>query len=202
MIGPSGCGKTTLLRLIAGLEDATGGSILVNGEPVRGPSPDRAVVFQQPALLPWASVLDNVCFGLRVRGWSKSRLTGFENHISKELSGGMQQRVAIGRALVLEPSILLMDEPFGSLDEIARRRLQRQLLGLWADQPRTCVFITHNVDEAIILADRVVVLSPRPGRLLEVVDVPVPRPRTLEQQQSPEFLEVRSHVWARIEEWA
>lgn len=214
IIGPSGCGKTTLLRLIAGLDRPDSGTVVVDGKPVDRPSPDRAVVFQQPALLPWATVMDNVCLGLRMRGMGKEErtalgrsmlatvgLTDFENHIPRELSGGMQQRVALARAFVLDPSVLLMDEPFASLDEITRRRLHRELLGLWDRESRAGIFITHNVHEAIILADRVVIMSPRPGRVSEVFDVPLPRPRQLEQEQSPEFLESRDHIWRRIEEW-
>lgn len=214
VIGPSGCGKTTLLRLIAGLDQPDRGSITVDGSEVRKPSPDRAVVFQQPALLPWASVLDNVCIGLRMRGMSRDEreplgmevlgtvgLTGFEHHIPRELSGGMQQRVALARAFVLDPAVLLMDEPFASLDEITRRRLHRELLALWDAQGRTCLFITHNVTEAIMLADSVVVMSPRPGRVAEVFDVPFPRPRDLEQERTPEFLKAYEHIWRRIESW-
>jgi ABC-type nitrate/sulfonate/bicarbonate transport system ATPase subunit len=214
IIGPSGCGKTTLLRLIAGLDRPDSGEIVVGAKPVTKPAPDRAVVFQQPALLPWASVLDNVALGLRMRGVPKAErnsqaavalagvgLSGFERHIPRELSGGMQQRVALARASVLNPAVLLMDEPYASLDEITRRKLHRELLSLYSRDPRTCVFITHNVNEAVILADRVVVMSPRPGRVSEIVDVPLPRPRTLEHEQSPALLEARAHIWKRIEEW-
>ncbi len=214
LIGPSGCGKTTLLRMIAGLEPVKEGQIVLDGVPVHGPGTDRAVVFQQPALLPWSTVIDNVCLGLRLQGVSRHerieagrqmlKLVGldeFENRLPNELSGGMQQRVAIARALVLEPSVLLMDEPFAALDEILRRRLQRQLMDLLKQTQRTCVFVTHNVEEALLLADRVVIMSARPGRILEVFDVPLARPRAFDQEQSPEFLEARSHIWRRIEEW-
>jgi NitT/TauT family transport system ATP-binding protein len=214
IIGPSGCGKTTLLRLIAGLDRPDTGEILVGGRRVERPSPERAVVFQQPALLPWATVIENVSLGLRVRGVGKEErtakaaailetvgLAGYGNHIPRELSGGMQQRVALARVFVLSPSVLLMDEPFASLDEITRRRLHRQLLRLWDREPRTGVFITHNVEEAIILADHVVIMSPHPGRVSEIFEVPLPRPRRLEQEHSPEFLEAREYIWKRIEEW-
>jgi NitT/TauT family transport system ATP-binding protein len=214
IIGPSGCGKTTLLRLIAGLDHPDTGEVFVAGQRVERPAPDRAVVFQQPALLPWATVMENVSLGLRVRGVGKEErtaqagailetvgLAGYENHIPRELSGGMQQRVALARVFVLNPSVLLMDEPFASLDEITRRRLHRQLLSLWDREPRTGVFITHNVEEAIILADSVMIMSPHPGRVSEIFEVPLPRPRRLEQEHLPEFLEAREYIWKRIEEW-
>ena len=216
IIGPSGCGKTTLLRMIAGLDHPDHGEVWVDGQKIDRPGPERAVVFQQPALLPWQTVLENVCLGLRFRGVGKDErsalgrtvletvgLSGFENHIPRELSGGMRQRVALARAFVLKPSVLLMDEPFASLDEITRRRLHRELLKLWDSdtESHTGIFITHNVNEAIILADRVIIMSPRPGRVSEVFDVPLPRPRCIEQEQTPEFIESHEYIWHRIEQW-
>lgn len=214
VIGPSGCGKTTLLRLLAGLERPDDGTVLIGGQEVDRPSPDRALVFQQPALLPWASVTDNVSLGLRMKGMSKRAgrqkalplleslgLGGFEDHLPRELSGGMQQRVALARAFVVDPAVLLMDEPFASLDEITRRRLHVELMNLWDRESRTGIFITHNVDEAILLADRVVVMSPQPGRVADVITVRLPRPRRLEHEQLPEFVDARRYIWERIEEW-
>jgi NitT/TauT family transport system ATP-binding protein len=214
IIGPSGCGKTTLLRLLAGLERPDAGAVLVGGRDVDRPSPERALVFQQSALLPWASVADNVALGLRMKGMGKREsrqkalplleslgLGGFEDHLPRQLSGGMQQRVALARAFVLNPSVLLMDEPFASLDEITRRRLHAELMSLWERESRTGVFITHNVDEAILLADRVVIMSPRPGRVADIVPVRLPRPRRLEHDQLPEFADTRRHIWKQIEEW-
>lgn len=215
IIGPSGCGKTTLLRIIAGLDVADSGEVRLDGLTITRPSPDRAVVFQQPALLPWSTVVDNVALGLRMRGESKrvSRqrsmpiiaelgLAGFERSLPRQLSGGMQQRVALARAFVLEPPVLLMDEPFAALDEITRRSLQQRLMDLWSAGSRTGLFVTHNVDEAILLADRVVIMSPRPGRIADVYDVPLPRPRNVHQDESAEFVRSRAYVWKHIERWS
>lgn len=216
IVGPSGCGKTTVLRIMAGLLRPDSGTVLANGRPISGPSSDRAVVFQRPALLPWASVEKNVALGLRLRGEAKSEqrrlaraaiesvgLKGYEDYLPRQLSGGMAQRAALARALVLNPPVLLMDEPFASLDAITRRKLHGELLSVWSTQPeRSAVFITHNVDEAIILADRIVVMSPSPGQVAEIVDVPLPRPRRLEDAESPEYLKVQAHIWSRIESWA
>lgn len=214
IIGPSGCGKTTLLRIIAGLAKPDAGTAKLDGTRIVGPSPNAAVVFQQPALLPWAPVVDNVGIGMRFRGVSRSdwepramemiRLMGladFALHLPHTLSGGMQQRVALARALVLDPPLLLLDEPFGSLDEITRRRLNRELLDIWRTQGRTAVFITHNVSEAVILSDRIVVMSPRPGRVAEIVDVSLPRPRSLSHEGTSEFVATHKHIWSLIEEW-
>jgi NitT/TauT family transport system ATP-binding protein len=211
VIGPSGCGKTTLLRIIAGLIPYNHGEVTIDGRPVTGPGPDRAVVFQNFALMPWADVLANVTFGLEIRGASKNdcqatareliKLVGLENfekRLPKELSGGMQQRVGLARALAVNPRILLMDEPFGSLDEQTRRLLQEQLLRLWEDERKTVVFITHSMDEAVMLGDRVMLMTPRPGRVKEMLDVPLKRPRLRELEKSSAFLEVKEYLWENL----
>ena len=190
IIGPSGCGKTTLLRMIAGLEYPTSGEIILDGKEVKEPSSDRGMVFQEFSLFPWRTVLKNVEFGLQMRNIkSKERhaiaeryielvgLRGFEKHYPYELSGGMKQRVAIARALATEPSILLMDEPFGSVDAQTRNILQEELLQIWKRTKKTIIFVTHSVDEAVYLADRVVVMSARPGRIVECIDIDIERPR-------------------------
>ncbi len=190
IIGPSGCGKTTLLRMIAGLEYPTSGEIILDGKEVKGPSSDRGMVFQEFSLFPWRTVLKNVEFGLQMRNIkSKERhaiaeryielvgLRGFEKHYPYELSGGMKQRVAIARALATEPSILLMDEPFGSVDAQTRNILQEELLQIWKRTEKTILFVTHSVDEAVYLADRVVVMSARPGRIVECIAIDIERPR-------------------------
>jgi ABC-type nitrate/sulfonate/bicarbonate transport system ATPase subunit len=212
LLGPSGCGKTTLMRAIGGLLTPSEGSITVNGKPVRGPNQDCAVVFQSFALMPWASVLKNVMFGLEMRGAPKATreekaraaiaqvgLEGFENKLPKELSGGMQQRVGLARALVVSSPILLMDEPFGALDQQTRRFMQEELLGLWQKDQRTVIFVTHDMEEAILLADRVVLMSARPGRIDEVIDVSFTRPRDPEVvERQPEFTEIKEYLWNRL----
>ncbi len=188
IVGPSGCGKTTLLRMIAGLDYPTSGEIILDGTPVQGPSPDRGMVFQEFSLFPWRTVLKNVEFGLRIQGKRDIKRTaeryielvglkGFEHSFPFQLSGGMKQRVAIARALATEPAILLMDEPFGSVDAQTRNVLQEELLEIWKRTRKTILFVTHSVDEAVYLADRVVVMSLRPGRILEVLSVDIERPR-------------------------
>jgi NitT/TauT family transport system ATP-binding protein len=188
IVGPSGCGKTTLLRMIAGLDYPTSGEIILDGTPVEGPSPDRGMVFQEFSLFPWRTVLKNVEFGLRIQGKRDIKrtaehyielvgLTGFEHSYPFQLSGGMKQRVAIARALATEPAILLMDEPFGSVDAQTRNVLQEELLEIWKRTKKTILFVTHSVDEAVYLADRVVVISSRPGRILEILPVDIERPR-------------------------
>ena len=213
LVGPSGCGKSTLLKLVAGLVPPSRGQIRVREQPVTGPFPDVGFVFQQPVLLPWRSVLDNVLFsvemlGLDLRQYRKpagdllelTGLAGFETKYPRELSGGMQQRVAICRALLPDPSLLLMDEPFGALDEIGRERMNQELQHIWSETGKTILFVTHSIPEAILLADRVVVMSPRPGRVARVLRVDLPRPRTMELEFDPRFKahsdEIRSLIFA------
>ncbi len=211
VIGPSGCGKTTLLRIVAGLVEPDGGQVVIDGKQVTGPGPERAVVFQSFALLPWADVLSNVTFGAEMRGVSREQreqtaraliktvgLAGFEHRYPRQLSGGMQQRVGLARALVVDPAILLMDEPFGSLDEQTRRLLQEELIRIWERDRKTVLFITHSMEEAVLLADRVVLMTPRPGRVKEIIDVPLPRPRGPETERSPLFVEIKEHLWANL----
>ncbi|GAB3140056.1 ABC transporter ATP-binding protein [Micromonospora sonneratiae] len=192
ILGRSGCGKSTLLRIIAGLLPATSGEVTVAGQPVTKARQDIAMLFQRPALLPWRSVLDNVLLPVELYGWRKSKhraraqellemagLAGFEKRLPHELSGGMQQRVSLCRSLVSNPRVLLMDEPFSALDALTRQELSVELQRVHMENSATIVFVTHSIDEAVLLADRVVVLSPRPGRLRKVIDIDVPRPRTL-----------------------
>jgi ABC-type nitrate/sulfonate/bicarbonate transport system ATPase subunit len=211
IIGPSGCGKTTLLRIIAGLIPYDQGKLTIDGRPVTGPGPERAVVFQNFALMPWADVFANVTFGLEIRGAPKDQcqaraneliklvgLDGFEKRLPKELSGGMQQRVGLARALAVNPRILLMDEPFGALDEQTRRLLQEQLLHLWEHERKTVVFVTHSMDEAVMLGDRVMLMTPRPGRVKEIIDVPLERPRLRELEKSRAFVEIKEYLWENL----
>lgn len=190
ILGPSGCGKTTLLNMVAGFIPPTRGEILLNGRRIQGPGPDRGVVFQSFALFPWKTVLDNVGFGLKMRGVSKEErdrvareyialigLEGFENRYPHELSGGMQQRVGVARVLANKPDLMLMDEPFASVDAQTRMTLQEELTRIWEARQPTILFVTHDVEEAVFLANRVVVLTPRPGRVRETVPVDLPRPR-------------------------
>jgi NitT/TauT family transport system ATP-binding protein len=200
LVGPSGCGKSTLLKIINALTKPSRGAVLFNGRPHLNPSRDVGVVFQEPVLLPWRSVVDNVLLPAEILGLdsrlARSRamdllalvgLTGFEQRYPKELSGGMQQRAAICRSLVHDPSILLMDEPFAALDAMTREDLGFELLRIWDLHKKTVVFVTHHISEAILLADRVVAMSPRPGRIEKVLDINLPRPRSLDMQFSPEF---------------
>jgi NitT/TauT family transport system ATP-binding protein len=211
VIGPSGCGKTTLLRIIAGLIPYQQGEVSIDSRPVTGPGPERAVVFQNFALMPWADVLGNVTFGLEVRGVAKGEsearareliklvgLEGFERRLPKELSGGMQQRVGLARALAVNPQILLMDEPFGALDEQTRRLLQEQLLQLWERERKTVVFITHSMEEAVMLGDRVMLMTPRPGKVKEMIEVPLKRPRLRDVEKSPAFVEIKEYLWENL----
>jgi len=209
LIGPSGCGKTTLLRVIADLEQITSGVVRVNGLSTREARLARAYgyVFQAPALFPWRTVLANVCLPLEIHGVGKAEaravaldhlervgLKGFEGKYPWQLSGGMQQRVSIARALGFEPKLLMMDEPFGALDEITRDRLNEQLLRLWERERRTVVFVTHSIPEAVFLSSRIVVMSPRPGRIVDVIESTLPADRTLEIRESPEFAEIAHRV--------
>ena len=211
IIGPSGCGKTTLLRIIAGLISFDDGEVRIDDKSVTGPGPDRAVVFQNFALMPWANVLTNIAFGLEIRGTPKTEyedtamrlvrlvgLEGFERRLPKELSGGMQQRVGLARALAVNPRILLMDEPFGALDEQTRRLLQEQLLRIWEKERKTVIFITHSMEEAVFLGDRVMLMTPRPGRVKEIIDVPLKRPRGQETEKSTTFIEIKEYLWENL----
>jgi NitT/TauT family transport system ATP-binding protein len=211
VIGPSGCGKSTLVRILAGLESYTGGEVLLDGKPVTGPGRDRGMVFQGYTLFPWLSVRKNVMFGLEMNGMSSSEaereanlwlelvgLEKFGNAYPHELSGGMKQRVAIARALVNQPRILLMDEPFGALDAQSRSKMQSHLLEIWRNVDITIVFITHDLDEAIYLADRILVLKAHPGEVQELIEVPVPRPRNSDQLTSDEFLATKARLEALI----
>ena len=209
VIGPSGCGKSTLLNIIAGLLEPTSGEVIVDGH--KGTGVDRGVVFQQYALFPWLTVKKNVQFGLKLQGKSQAemdaiaekyiKMVGLEKFIDsypKELSGGMKQRVAIARAYAVNPSVLLMDEPFGALDAQTRTQLQTELLKTWESERKTCFFITHDVDEAIILAQRVIVMSARPGRIKDIVDIDIPYPRDQETKMSPRFMELKNHIWSQV----
>lgn len=211
VVGASGCGKTTMLNLIAGLIMPTQGDVVVHGQRVAGPGPDRGVIFQQYALFPWLTALQNVEFGLQLKGIKRKErreiahryldlvgIADFANALPKELSGGMKQRCAIARAYAVNPSILLMDEPFGALDALTRVQMQDDLLHTWEQEQRTAVFITHDVDEAVYLASRVIVMSPRPGRIRELIEVPLPYPRTEEMRLSQVFTDVRSRVWRGV----
>jgi len=211
VIGPSGCGKSTLIRILAGLEQASSGEVLLDGQPVTGPGKDRGMVFQGYTLFPWLNVQRNVMFGLETNGASRSEaeaqarqwldlvgLSAFARHYPHQLSGGMKQRVAIARALAIQPRILLMDEPFGALDAQTRARMQAHLLEIWKNIDITVLFITHDLDEAIFLADRILVLKAHPGEVQELIEVPVPRPRSAAQVGSPEFQATKARLEALI----
>jgi NitT/TauT family transport system ATP-binding protein len=213
VVGPSGCGKTTFLFIVDGLITATAGRILVDGRVTTRPGRDRAVVFQDASLLPWRTVLANVCYGLEclATGRSEARersahfigmvgLAGFENHYPHELSGGMQQRVNLARALVVDPQILLMDEPFASLDAQTRELMQEELLQIWLQARKTVLFVTHQIDEAIYLSDRVVVFSGRPGSVKEIIPVEIERPRPLGVKRDARFHAIEDRIWSLIEE--
>ena len=211
VVGPSGCGKSTLLNIIAGLLPATSGAVYVDGNKVEGTGTERGVVFQQYALFPWLTVIKNVMFGLKLKGMSKTEaretamkylkkvgLEEFADSYPKELSGGMKQRVAIARAYAVQPEVLLMDEPFGALDAQTRTQLQSELLHTWENERKTCFFITHDVEEAIILATRVVIMSARPGRIRDIVEIDIPHPRDQETKMSPRFMELKNYIWKQV----
>jgi NitT/TauT family transport system ATP-binding protein len=204
ILGSSGCGKTTLLRLIAGLDEAREGFIHLDGEEIKGTSPKVGMVFQEYSLFPWRTVIDNIAFGLEMQGMEKDQrygiaerylnlvnLSQFRDSFPAELSGGMRQRVAVARALALDPVLLLMDEPFGALDAQTRNMLQQELLEIWEGTKKTVIFITHSVDEAVFLSDRIIVLTPRPGRICRIFPINLPRPR---DRTSMEFAQVRREV--------
>ena len=211
LVGPSGCGKSTLLRLLAGLEQATSGTLRYLND-AEGARPQNVMVFQEGGLLPWLSVLDNVAFGLEAQAIPRPErqaraaellrqfgLESFSRHFPHELSVGMRQRVAIARALLCRPRMLLMDEPFSALDSQSRLVMQAELLRIWKDHQTMVVFVTHDIEEAVLLGDRVIVMSGRPGRVLEIVPVPLPRPRDLLDRQRPEVRDLAWHIWKKIE---
>ncbi len=213
ILGPSGCGKSTLLRIVAGLDRQTAGEVLLDGQRITGPGADRGMVFQSYTLFPWLNVLDNVCFGLRERGLPRAQqvelaqgflaqvgLKGFERHYPKQLSGGMQQRTAIARALANDPRILLMDEPFGALDHQTRELMQELLLGIWERQKKTVLFVTHDIDEAVFMASRAVVMSARPGRIKLDRPVPLAHPRHYSVKTSAAFSELKAELTEAVRE--
>ncbi|UCE32564.1 MAG: ABC transporter ATP-binding protein [Burkholderiales bacterium] len=207
LLGPSGCGKSTLLNLLAGFEAPTAGELSVDRQPVLRPGPDRAVVFQEAALLPWLSVWENVVFGPKVQGQRSEQyqrrasemlsicgLESFRDHLPVQLSGGMRQRVGIARVLTLDPNVLLMDEPFGALDAQTRLTMQELLLSVWQQLRTTVIFVTHDIDEAILLSDTIYVMSPRPGRIQTQITVPLERPRTIDTTTSAEFNALKREI--------
>jgi ABC-type nitrate/sulfonate/bicarbonate transport system ATPase subunit len=211
ILGPSGCGKSTLLRIVAGLDRQTAGEVMLEGQRIDGPGADRGMVFQSYTLFPWLTVRDNVCFGLVERGLprvqqlevadaflAKVGLRGFENHYPKQLSGGMQQRVAIARALANGPRMLLMDEPFGALDHQTRELMQELLLGIWEQERKTVLFVTHDIDEAVFMGNRVVVMSARPGRIKLDRRVDIPHPRHYSVKTTPAFTELKAELTEQV----
>jgi NitT/TauT family transport system ATP-binding protein len=214
IVGPSGCGKTTLLNIVAGLLQYEEGIVSIDGKQAKGPGVDRAVVFQHSSLLPWRTISGNVRYGMEMQrrfdeNTMRERadhfvkmvgLSGFERHFPNELSGGMQQRVNLARALAADPKVLLMDEPFAALDAQTREFMQSELLKIWSQDKKTVLFITHQINEAVYLADRVAVMSARPGRLKGIFKIPFGRPRTLSLKRDPQFLEIEDSIWQLIEE--
>jgi NitT/TauT family transport system ATP-binding protein len=211
LLGPSGCGKSTLLRLIAGLDRADTGEVLVNEQPVHAPGKDRGMVFQKYTSFPWLTVAGNIAYGLKINGVPEKQrkeivaqliqdvgLSGFENSYPGTLSGGMQQRVAIARTLALRPAVILMDEPFGALDAQTRGEMQQLLLKIWDETASTILFVTHDVEEAVYLADRIFIMSAHPGTIIEDVQVPFERPRELSLKQRNEFHELQNYVLSRL----
>jgi len=212
IVGPSGCGKTTFLRIVGGLESSSSGSITLNGHLVTQPGLDRGFVFQQDNLLPWRTILSNTEIGLEIAGKITPEqrektlsllelvgLKGFENYYPRQLSGGMRQRVNLARALAINPDLLLMDEPFSALDAQTREIMQTELLRIWNEGKKTVLFVTHQIDEAVLLSDKVLVFARRPGRLQEIVEINLPRPRTLSMKRQPEFMKIVDHIWSLIE---
>ena len=214
LVGPSGCGKTSLLNIVAGLLPYEHGTVAIDGKKINGPGIDRSVVFQHSSLLPWRTITGNVRYGMEMQrrfdeATMRQRadhflklvgLNGFERHYPNELSGGMQQRVNLARALASDPTVLLMDEPFAALDAQTREFMQSELLKIWTKARKTVLFITHQINEAVYLADRVAVMSARPGRIKQVFDVPFGRPRTLALKRDPKFLEIEDAIWQLIEQ--
>ena len=211
ILGPSGCGKSTLLRIVAGLDHPTAGTVLLDGQKVEGPGADRGMVFQSYTLFPWLTIEQNIRFGLRERGMPEAQqkeradyfiakvgLRGFEHHFPKQLSGGMQQRAAIARALANDPKIFLLDEPFGALDNQTRVLMQELLLGIWESARKTVLFVTHDIDEAIFMANRVAVFSARPGRIKAEIKVDFPHPRHYTIKTSPEFMDIKARLTEEI----
>lgn len=212
IVGPSGCGKTTFLNIVAGLLKPTSGEMFLNGQLVKGPGNDRAMVFQSSCLLPWRTVMGNVMYGAELHRNIKQEikeraqhfidlvgLKGFEKYHPHELSGGMQQRVNIARALTIDPSLLIMDEPFAALDAQTREYMQIELLRIWDETKKTTLFITHQIDEAVFLSDRILVFGSRPGHLVEEVKVDIPRPRTINMKRTPSFIKIVDHIWTSIQ---
>jgi NitT/TauT family transport system ATP-binding protein len=208
LVGPSGCGKSTFLHMVGGFERSDGGSILLDGQPVSRPGPDRGMLFQEYALFPWRTVYGNIVWPLEIQKMPPDRraatverfismvgLSQFRDHYPNELSGGMKQRVALARVLAFDPKILLMDEPFGALDAQNRELLQEELQGIWNGTGKTVLFVTHDIDEAIYLADRVIVFTARPGRIKQDIRIDLPRPRDLEIKKLPEYANYRNHIW-------
>ena len=213
IVGPSGCGKTTFINLCDGLLKPTAGRIDIDGKQITGPGTDRGMVFQDSCLMPWRTVIKNVIFGLECQGLDNAEgqerarkfiklvgLQGFEDHYPHELSGGMQQRCNLARALTVDPKILIMDEPFAALDAQTREIMQKELLRIWSEARKTVLFITHQINEAIYLADRVIVFGARPGRVKQTIKIDLPRPRDLSLKRDPRFLELENQVWEQIEE--
>jgi NitT/TauT family transport system ATP-binding protein len=212
VVGPSGCGKSTFLYILAGLRKKSGGSARINGKEIVGPAPDRGIIMQAYALFPWRTVIGNVEFGLEVKNVARAErreiaerfvdlvgLRGYENRYPYELSGGMKQRIAIARALAYDPEVLLMDEPFAAVDEQTRGNLHEELLRIWEQTRKTIIFVTHSIDEAIFLSDRVAVMTPGPGTVKEVVDIGIARPRLASVRTSPEFSKYRNRVWQLLQ---
>jgi NitT/TauT family transport system ATP-binding protein len=212
IVGPSGCGKSTFLRVVAGLIRPNGGTVIIDGKEVKAPGSGCGMVFQYDNLLPWRTVIDNVAFGLQIQGISTDErnkiakfyidlvgLTGFENNYPHELSGGMRQRANLARALSIDPAVLLMDEPFAALDAQTREIMQFELLRIWEKSRKTVLFVTHQIDEAIFLSDRVIVLGARPGRVRDVIDISIPRPRELDAKRTVEFLGYVDRIWKQLE---